>query len=100
MRAEKTLKMLKMLRLINSAIDTQGRPKACTRHVTRLVIKEANAYNPGYDYGNEDTGWMNVKALVKETSREIGKKERQRKEDISLKSNPVSLESVLAQLMG
>ena len=74
MRAEKTLKMLKMLRLINSAIDTQGRPKACTRHVTRLVIKEANAYNPGYDYGNEDTGWMNVKALVR-----LAKKKKQKK---------------------
>ena len=80
MRAEKTLKMLKMLRLINSAIDTQGRPKACTRHVTRLVIKEANAYNPEYDYGNEDTGWMNVKALVRLRASLKGDIARNRKE--------------------
>ena len=43
--------------------------------------------------------WSDLELVSKETSREIGKKERQRKEDISLKSNPVSLESVLAQLM-
>lgn len=46
-------------------LDSKGKPKNCTRQLTQKVITEAEALFTGRDFGNADSGVMNVEELFK-----------------------------------
>ena len=46
-------------------LDSKGKPKNCTRKLTQKVITEAEALFTGRDFGDADSGFMNVEELFK-----------------------------------
>lgn len=46
-------------------IDSKGKPKNCTRQLTKEVITEAEDLFTGRNFGNADSGFINTKELFK-----------------------------------
>ena len=48
---------------LHKVLDHEGNPKACGREECRKAIRLAGELFPGKDYGDEETGYMNVSNL-------------------------------------
>ena len=58
-------KKKELLEKLNMALDDRGNPKCCTRTITKDIIVTATKLFPGKDYGNAETGYMNIDQLCK-----------------------------------
>ena len=52
-----------ILKILTKVLDEDGNPRACGREYAKKAIRFAWAYNPNTDYGNAETGKMNVENL-------------------------------------
>jgi hypothetical protein len=49
-----------LLDQLHKVLDHEGNPKACGREECRKAIRLAGELFPGKDYGDEESGYMNV----------------------------------------
>ena len=83
-------KKKELLEKLNMALDDMGNPKCCTRTITKDIIVTATKLFPGQDYGNAETGYMNIDQLCKLRRKlekqfaKIDKKKRKRRLFINL----------------
>ena len=53
----------RVLEQLNVVLDENGHPKACGRENCKKVIHLAEILRPGVDFGDVETGYMNVENL-------------------------------------
>lgn len=57
--------MVRFKSLYNEVFDTEGNIKICGRAKTMELIEEAESIKSGVDFGNPETGFMNVDNIKK-----------------------------------
>ena len=55
--------MDKFIKLYDEVFDNKGNVKACTREKTKALIDCAKSLSPSNDFGNSDTGYMDIDAI-------------------------------------
>lgn len=57
--------MVRFKDLYNEVFDAEGNIKSCGRAKTKELIEEAESIKAGVDFGNTETGFMNVDNIKK-----------------------------------